>query len=312
MLRLVRMPTALWTTLAVVLLAGCAQHAPPAGAPPVTRVPPVAAHPSYGPIAAAVACPAGAGIHLPDGVGPVRAAYVCTHEFRQVPGDGEWQFLVIKGVTAGLDALLRVYRTADAPPTTGACAAIGVIPRILYLHGSRTLAVRAPLDGCGMPIEAGTHAYEALGTVEISATRLNRVTSELAQTSGCSDQYKDMLAIEESMGDPRQVAKAPRPVEPGAEVCVYAVGRDAQGYRFGQLSAARQLTAADTGRINSELTRATVDASCSRHQHTRFALLQAGGTAGGPTTLVALDGCAVQQDDGWWRATDRLRALVGA
>jgi hypothetical protein len=249
-------------------------------------------------------------VHLPADVGTIRAAYVCTHEFRQVPGDGEWQFSVVKGVTSGLDALLRAYRAADAPPTSAACDAVGVTPRPLYLHGARTLAVRAPLDGCGKPIAAGNRALDALGTVEISATKLNRVTSQLAQTSGCSDMYKDMLAVEEQYGGPPQAAQTPSPVGPGAELCIYTVTSDSHGYRFVWLSSARELTRTDLDRINDALGGATVDPSCSRHQHTRFALLQAGGTAGGPTTLVALDGCAVQQDGGWWRATDRLRALV--
>ena len=60
--------------------------------------------------------------------------------------------------------------------------------------------------------------------------------------------------------------------------------------------------------VTPELTTVAADSTCSRHGHTRFALVMPGG----PSTLVALDGCAVQQDDGWWRATDRLRALVGA
>jgi hypothetical protein len=307
----VRTSAALLSTLVVVLVAACAQHVAPASAPLTAAAPSVAGPESYAPISAAAACPALPAAHLPDDEGPISSAYVCVQETRAVPGDGEWMFRVVKGVTSGLPALLLAYRTADAPPSTGPCTADAVVARPLYLHGSRTLAVRAPLDGCGKPIPSATHALDELGTVEISATRLGRVMTQLSQTSGCSDQYKDVLAIEESMGDPRQVAQAPTPVQSGTEVCVYTVAKDPQGLGVGQLSAARQLTGADVARINGELTRATVDASCSRHQHTRFALLQAGGQGGGPTTLVALDGCAVQQDGGWWRVTDRLRALVG-
>jgi hypothetical protein len=85
---------------------------------------------------------------------------------------------------------------------------------------------------------------------------------------------------------------------------------DAHGDRFTWLSSARPLARNDVDRINSALTGATIDPSCSRHATRRFALLQAGGAAGAPATLVDLDGCAVQQDSGWWRATDRLRALI--
>ena len=308
MLRLMRVPAAVLATLVVGLLAGCGQPVSTGSAPQATTTPPEAPSPSYAPIAAADACPTAAPVHLPDDVGPVRAAYLCVRETRPVQGDGEWEFFVVKGVTSGLDALLFAYRTADAPPTTEACDASGVIPHLLYLRGSRTLAVRAPMDGCGKPSRAAAGAYAALGTVEISATRVRQVTSQLSQTSGCPDMYKDMLAIEESFGDPRQTSRSPTPVEPGAELCIYGVTLDPHGYRFVWLSAARQLSSTDVNRINSALGGATVDASCSRHQHRRFALLGSGGA----TTLVALDGCAVQQDGGWWRATDRLRALVTA
>jgi len=312
MLRLVRTPVTLFASLAAVLLACCAQQAATAITPLGTTTPSVVAHPSYAPIKAADACPAGVGVHLPEDVGSIGAAYFCVRETRPVPGDGEWQFLVVKGVTSGLGQLLAVYGTPDARPTTGACAAIYEDPRVVYLHLARTVAVRAPEDGCGQPAKAALRAFEALGTVDVTATRLNRVTSQLAQTSGCSDMSKDMLAIEEADGGPRQMVQGPTSVPPGAEVCVYGVARDPQGLRVGQLSSARQLTAAETAQINGELPKSAVDRSCARHQHTRFALLQPVGQAGGPTTLVALDGCAVQQDGGWWRASDRLRALVGA
>jgi hypothetical protein len=295
---------AVLATLVVGLLAGCAPRVVTNSGPRTTTAPST----SYAPIGAAEACPTAAPVHLPDDVGPVDAAYACVRQTRPVQGDGEWAFLVVRRVTSGLDALLLAYRTADAPLTTDACDASGVVPRLLYLHGSRTLAVRAPLDRCGKPIPAATGAYAALGTVDITALKLAPVTSQLSQTSGCPDMYKDMLAIDQASGDPRQTSKVPSPVEPGAELCSYAVTRDPHGYRFVWLSSARRLTRTDVSRINSALAGATVDASCSRHTHTRFALLGVEGA----TTLVALDGCAVQQDGGWWRATDRLRALVTA
>jgi hypothetical protein len=301
-----RVPTALLATFVVGLSAGCAQPVSTGSPPPATPVEDTS--PPYGPISAADACPAVAPVHLPDAGPSPTQAYVCVQLFRKVPGDGEWQFSVVKGVTSGLAAVMRAYRTPDAPLTAGACTADYRNPLVIFLPGSRPLAVRAPRDGCGQPSGAAVRAYEALGTVELTATKLTRVTSQLAQTSGCSDMYKDMLAIEESLGNPRQTSKVPSPVELGDELCIYTVTLDPHGYRFAWLSSARQLSRTDVDRINSALAGATVDASCSRHQHTRFALLGIGGA----TTLVALDGCAVQQNGGWWRATDRLRALVDA
>jgi hypothetical protein len=309
MLRLMRPGVAVLAAVIVVFVTGCAGPGLTRAAPGVaTSSASVATGPSNAPVSAVDACPGGAPIHLPDDVAAVTQGYLCVRETRPVPGDGEWQFSVVKGVTSGLDAVVRTYRTPDAPLTNGACTADDRDPRVLFLRGSRTLAVRAPQDGCGQPSGTAVRAYEALGTVELSATKLKRVASQLAQTSGCSDMYKDMLAIEESLGHARQTSNLPSPVELGDELCIYAVTQDAHGYRFAWLSSARQLSRTDVDRINSALAGATVDASCSRHQHTRFALLGIGGA----TTLVALDGCAVQQDGGWWRASDRLRALLTA
>ena len=79
--------------------------------------------------------------------------------------------------------------------------------------------------------------------------------------------------------------------------------------RFGQLDAHRILTGEDLGAVNTALGLVRSDPSCSRQEHTRFALLTAGGIA---ETVVALDGCAVSQGSGWWRADDQLRTAVGA
>jgi hypothetical protein len=307
MLRLIGMrATVLWT-LVVGLLAGCAS------APAVGRTvtpPSIAARPSYGPIRQAEACPRTDAVHLPAHAAVVTAAYVCDQQLRPVAGDGQWEYAVVHGVTSGLEALLRAYALPDEKLTDGSCAAIYSDPRVVYLHGARTLAVRAPRDGCGQPTAAATRAFAALGTVDVTAVKVRRTTSELALSTGCSDQYKDMLAIEGQTGDPKQVERVPHPVGAGAELCVYRVTRDAQGFRLGQLSAGRRLTPAQLDQINQALTAATVDPSCTRSQHTGFALLQGG--RGGSDTLVAVDGCAVQQDGGWWRAPDRLRALVAA
>jgi hypothetical protein len=123
-------------------------------------------------------------------------------------------------------------------------------------------------------------------------------------TTGCPDRYKDMLAVEEGFAEPTQRSAAPRPVGPGGALCSYTVAPDDHGDRIGHLSSARLMTAQELDRINAELATVSADPSCSRHGHTRFALL------GQSDTLVAVDGCAVQQDGGWWRATDALRALV--
>ena len=179
-------------------------------------------------------------------------------------------------------------------------------PLVVWLRGAGTVPVRAPRDDCGKPTGAARAAYQGLTTVVLSTTRLTQVTSQLATDSSCSDAYKDMLSIEESSGGPPQTAAHPRPVASGTRVCFYTVAPDEQGDRVGHLTSSELLTQEQSDAINAALRVAVVDRTCGRHTHTRFALLS---TAGGGT-LVALDGCAVHQDQGWWRAGDSLRAAL--
>ena len=303
MLRLMTMRAAVAWMLVAGLLAGCAQKAP--AAPEAAAPPTIAATVSYGPISEPDACPASAAVHVPADLGPVPQAYLCVQQFRPVPGNGVWEYAVVQGVTSGLAALLQVYATPDQKLTDGACAAIYRDPRVVYLHGSRTIAVRAPQDGCGQPTAAAERAYAALGTVDVTVRKLHQVTTQVTLISGCPGQYKDMLAIEEESGGPKGVSPTPRPVGAGAKLCIYQV---TGGTGIGQLIAGHELSSTVLDQINAALTTAQVDSSCARHGHTRFALLEP--PEGGSQTVVALDGCAVQQDGGWWRASDRLRSLV--
>lgn len=263
------------------------------------------ATPSYDPISRSEACPGRAPEHLPAGQKPVARAYVCTDETRRVPGDGEWLFSVVKGVTGGLDALLEVYGTPDAEPSNGVCTLDLPFPLLVWLHGDDVTGVRAPVDGCSKPIpEAGT-AYRNLVLTEVTATKVRRIRSEPSITSGCPEQYKDMLAIEQEMAGPRRSSPKPEPLSSGSRVCRYDA-KDEEG----QLRSAGTPTASELSGLNEALAQSVQDPTCSRTGHTKFALVW--NTSNSSSTLVALDGCAVQQDGGWWRATDRLRELLAA
>ncbi len=268
--------------------------------------PSVQASPTYTSVSAAIACPPVVPVHWAADDGASSGAYVCRTEVRDVPGDGSWQFQVVTGVTGGLDTLLHVYATPDAALGSGACTMELPDPLVVWLRGAETVAVRAPRDDCGKPTGEARAAYQGLTTVVLSTTRLTQVTSQLATDSGCSDSYKDMLSIEESSGGPPQTAAQPQPVTSGTRVCFYRVAPDEQGDRVGHLTSTELLTQEQTDAINAALRVAVVDRTCGRHTHTHFALLS---TAGGGT-LVALDGCAVQQDQGWWRAGDPLRTAL--
>ncbi len=255
---------------------------------------------------AAAACSRMPARPLPPDAGAPERAYRCSLEFRVVRGDGEWEFEVVRELTGGLDRLLAEYREPDASRTDGPCTLELPNPRIVWLHGRDVVAVRAPVDECGTPTRGAVAAYDSLTTRVVSQKRVRQVTSELAVSSGCSQDHKNMLFIEAEDGPPSTGARR-QPL--GAErhrVCTYVVTADRHG---GRLVAARLLSPAEVAKVSAALLQSQPDATCDPGQHRRFALLTSPDESV-EATYVALDGCAVNQGSGWWRGTDQLRALL--
>jgi hypothetical protein len=147
-----------------------------------------------------------------------------------------------------------------------------------------------------------------LQTVNVSEQKGRQAQSQQAVDSGCPDPSKDSLAIEEQTGTSPDNSARPKTLSEPVWVCKYAIETDARGQRQGRLAGVRKLTSSQVTEVNQALSRAAPDATCSRHQQSRFALLMAGDDA---STVVALDGCAVSQSpQNWWRAPDDLRLLV--
>jgi hypothetical protein len=295
--------------LLAVALAGCAP-------PGQTRdavghdLPATSLATTYPALAPAVACPTLPAQHLASHQAPVEAAYLCGEESRPIAGDGVWSFQVVRRVTDGLNPLLAAYAVPDAGPAAPdtACAAVGWAPLIVYLHdASGVRAVRAPQDDCGGPTSAARTAFESVTTAVVWEKKTRQVQSQQSVDSGCPDQYKDMLSIYEQFpSSARSPAAAPAPLAAPVLECMYRVIVDAEGERVGEFQGYRTLTADQVAAVNAALGHARADPTCSRHEQTRFAVL---GMDRSPTT-VALDGCAVEQDSGWWRAGDDLRAAL--
>lgn len=117
------------------------------------------------PVASAEAleyCPdIGAG-PLDGEVGGVEAVYLCTAELLadvDTPG-GERSYETVERLVDPA-AVLEVYATPDAEPTDGMCTRQFEDPRILWLDlGDEIVAVRAPVDPCGFPLDAATAAVD--------------------------------------------------------------------------------------------------------------------------------------------------------
>ena len=249
--------------------------------------------------------------HLAIDHGRIDNGYLCTSEVRDVPGDGQWSYDVVRRVTGGLPALIDAYSTPDGTPGVALpCTMELPNPLIVWLHGDKLSAARAPLgSGCMKPIKEGVAAYNALTTEVISATKNHQVVSKLAADSGCGDAWKDMLSVGSATASAPPTTAPTEVPATDPHACIYTVSRDAEGSRVGTLTAYKKLTGNRLDLFNAALASARADATCGRTNHTKFAVILP-NTKDGNETYVAMDGCAVQQGSKWWRAPDQLRALL--
>ena len=310
---------AIASSLLVVSLTACGQAAgtdaasPDSSGSPAGQVAPSA---SPAAVTSGTACPAQEPSHLPQEHEAVTDAYICVEEDRAVPGEGVALAQVVRRVTGGLDALLTAYAAPDEAPTPDTiCGLAAWHPLVVYLHDdSGVHAVRAPTTSCSAPTEPARSAYTALVTAVVGEEGRRTVQSQLSVDSNCPDDYKDTLSIDEqfdstSPGDQGPGSSTPTALAGPVSVCTYRVASDDEGMRAGRLDGQDTLTGDQLSAVNEALSLARPDPGCSRHEHTRFAVLNGGQQ---DATVIALDGCAVSQEEGWWRAADQLRLRFGA
>jgi hypothetical protein len=139
---------------AVLALAGCAPGATPASAP----TPPIPiTHPH-----AQGACPDVPTRHFDESPADVVAVFRCTADFHEVQGVlNKVQY--VDELRDDPAELLAAYARPDEEPTDGACTADERDPLILWvdLENDETIAIYAPLDGCGKPQAEAADAYAA-------------------------------------------------------------------------------------------------------------------------------------------------------
>lgn len=136
------------------------------------------------------------------------------------------------------------------------------------------------------------------------------MSSELADRTGCEDVTGDLLAYGQMFQleyPKRDLGELRLGVD---RACTYAVEAPSEGDKVaGTLVTAELLDTAERAAIEAALAGSIEDPGCARIGHTRFVVLRSHATE--KQIFVALDGCAVQLDGTWWRATDELRALLG-
>lgn len=253
-------------------------------------------------------CPSDHAVHLGDGVEPDEVeVIICSTEIRPVDGEGSWRYAVVRRATGGVEELLAAYVQPDDDTEVDVCTANFVDPGHVWVQhlDGQVVTVRAPKDRCH-PLDQATEAFHGLTSVVIAEERLDQTSTQLADNTGCPDDWLDVLADpvdDHSVGQPA----APWRLNDGRMLaCSYELTSDTT---HGHLVAGRWLDRATRAAVNRELTRATVDESCVADAHSTFAVLAA-SSGFVEHTYIALDGCAVQQNMARWRGTDTLRALL--
>jgi hypothetical protein len=142
-----------------------------------------------------------------------------------VPGDGEWETVRMERATgASAEALVAALRLPSDPPTSGACAAVGVAPTVVDVetdHGE-VLRVLPPTDRCGATRREVARAYQQVAWTTVTTRRGKQTRSEAAVLADCQA-WKDMLAIEATpeRGPGRRGDSPVLPSNRPLRVCLY-------------------------------------------------------------------------------------------
>lgn len=280
--RLGHMGTRLVVVAALVLVvAGCGANSElPVGEPPAPG-PPVWVEP---------VCPPEAGVGMLMGNeqprrGAVPADFVtvsvmrCRSGRQRLAGKGEWSTAISEKADTSADDLVAQLRKPSEPHTDKPCTADYIAPPYFLLINSEGKAVlpQVPQDPCGKPKIEVRNALDALPYKLVSETPMGQSQSQLSMNTGCSDSWKDLLALDGISYQPGPAAKALKG-SGQVRVCVFQSEGEIGKLVSGHNVPAEQLTSLDS---------AGPAAPCAA-KHTRFATLT--GDSGGDA-MVELDGC---------------------
>ncbi|TDC40042.1 hypothetical protein E1211_02045 [Micromonospora sp. 15K316] len=228
---------------------------------------------------------------LDDGFTPV-AVVVCGQETQQRPDGGQDRVLTERRAEE-VDGLTAALRLADEPPTNGLCTReLSVAPWLVLVDADgRWVRPGLPLDRCGKLRSEVRDALAALPMTTVSTRTVAELVSAEAAAAGCSQDWKDTIALETETtvnpGVPREALPAPLPTGRQIRLCVYEVRKSEPG--TGSFVHGTVLTPQRSAAIGRALREAGPVRVCTE-QASRFALLWA-TTGEDPQTYVELDGC---------------------
>lgn len=207
----------------------------------------------------------------------------CRDEVRDVPGDGSWSVRVTERADTPAAELVEMLRKPSDPlPDDELCPAVAYVPPYFLLVDAdgRALVPAVPTSACGQPRPEVEDFLDGLDYRVVAETPVARTQSQESVDTGCTDAWKDGIAI----GPPSPGPAAPSGLAGKIRVCVYGA-IEGEGTPVGHLEGGH--TASET--LVDVLDSAGPAAPCDK-PHSRFAVLKP-ETGDAAWAEVELDGC---------------------
>jgi hypothetical protein len=221
------------------------------------------------------------------------AAVVCDLQSERREDGGE-DLVAIESRAEDVTVLAAALRLPAEPRTDGACRSdLPTIPWLALLDtDGRWVRPGAPMDPCGKIRIEVRDAIAALALTRVASRTVREIESAEAAAAGCSQTWKDMVAVV-SRDNPPPGATGAHPLGGRTQVrlCVYRVpvSEQGSGTPAGQFERGGVLSAQRWAAIEPALRAADAASTCSTPA-ARFALLRAADGSGGEV-YVELDEC---------------------
>ncbi len=215
------------------------------------------------------------------------AIVVCGNAVQQRAGGGE-DLVAVEQRSEDVAAVVAALRMPDEPGTTGPCTAdLPAAPWLAVVDAEgRWMRPGIPLSPCRKQRAEFRRAMDALPLTTVATRTIAEITSAEAANSGCSQSWKDVIAIETTSGPGLRSGK-PEPFPAGpVRLCVFEVSQEKGD---GEFAYGTVLPEDRRVPIEQALLKAGQPEPCNVHA-SRFALVWSASGAD-PLTYVELGGC---------------------
>jgi hypothetical protein len=233
----------------------------------------------------------------------------CRSETRDVPGQGKKIFQIAERADTGAAELVARLRRPSEPRTDGPCPAIMVVAPYFVLVNAdgRGILPAVPANACGQPNLELVKPLDSMAFRVLSEVATGQAQSQNSADTGCSDSWKDLVALEERTARPGPARHLWSYPVSSVRVCVYdrISGGDLP---VGRLAGGRSLAAEDARLLLDALDGVGPAGACTA-PHTRIAVVHGGAQ----WAVAELDGCRrlLRPDHTLGQLDERVVALLG-